>query len=429
MWRFGVVGYVGQIIEGGLNARQLGTAARYDANAIRPEVQGMADAGKTIPSAYRRVVNQLATALKVHPQASVNEHAKQMMKARRSKGDRMYGIAYKNEKPFSIKQSVVDLVNEAQDRGPEERAILIKTAANFFDVDGAGKPTRMLGTNPGDLKKFQARKETLDDAIGKAQRKGLNNRVRMLTDFKNSMLKAIDNSNDHYKRARDYYSGDISMQNAMEAGRLALNDRVDIGVNDFAALSAAEKRFFQFGFFDKARASLGGNEAGDKTLLFREDRTKEILNAIIPDDTRSWFNKVNELEGRMKQTDYAVRGNSKTAERLADDAKQNVETAIGFGAKMARGDLMGAAVEAARKVAGRFFGFRADVAENLAKMLTTMDKPALMELANRLDRQTRSRRGTNMVKTYLNSVSGKNAGAIGGVIGGQNARPAPQPIP
>jgi hypothetical protein len=187
-------------------------------------------------------------------------------------------------------------------------------------------------------------KRALDDQIGAAQRGGANQEARTLVGLKSSLVRELDaldatakagpNSvkpeGGAYARARAAYAGPSQLIDATEQGaqflRTAQAGTPDDVAKAVAAMSPDEKHAFRIGAVQALRDRL-------EALPTRADATKKLMDvpaleakvrAAFGDD--ALFSRyIEALKGeRAKFDSYAaIKGNSKTAERMAADADLN----------------------------------------------------------------------------------------------------------
>jgi hypothetical protein len=187
-------------------------------------------------------------------------------------------------------------------------------------------------------------KRALDDQIGTAQRGGANQEARTLVGLKSSLVRELDGldatakagpnsmkpEGGAYARARAAYAGPSQLIDATEQGaqflRTAQAGSADDVAKAVSAMSPDEKHAFRVGAVQALRDRL-------EALPTRADATKKLMDipaleakvrAAFADD--AMFSKyIESLKGeRAKFDSYAaIKGNSKTAERLAADADLN----------------------------------------------------------------------------------------------------------
>ena len=113
------------------------------------------------------------------------------------------------------------------------------------------------------------------------------------------------------------------------------------------------------------------------------------------------FEKLFQLESRMRKTRNVSTAGSQTAERAALDGEMNVNTGIAVASQLARGQIASGATTWIKDIVDKYLGMRSDVAESIARKLTTMDKPAMLRLADSLNRMSGTKNGMKVVSEVL----------------------------
>jgi len=296
------------------------------------------------------------------------------------------------------------------------------------------------------VKQFDAAKKSLDDMIEAAKRGGENNMARELTEFKDALLNrvheydgaGVPTKNDKYQKARDSWGSHAENREAIELGRAALRENSEVSVEQFKALNEAQKKLFRIGLREGVRNAAGGKTPGDDlTRLFQTRRVVDLLREAIPatpipksrklqpwskppafSDRPQRFGDVLAREQRMVQTKNTAIGNSATAQRHQDDAEfaSDALASILTGGR----SLLNYGLEAVGVGLQKAFGYRQDVALELAKRLTEADpaKQAIM-LAN-----LGKKMGPSKLAEFLNQI-GYSAGvaAVPASIAGSGKEP------
>ena len=212
-----------------------------------------------------------------------------------------------------------------------------------------------------------------------------------LTELKNQILDAVDsvpNVGAAYRSARNAFSSEMEMIDALKLGREVFNENADVAVDQIRSLTPAQQKMFRLGLlesFDVYGARRGRHQ--DVTAMFRTPRMQQILEEAIPrtetstgrvafgaafNDRPERFGGYIGNENRMTSTRDVVLGNSATAERLADDQALNSMQGL-LDRLRQQPTISGLAMRAAEKALDKLFGFRADTAASVARMLFTTD--------------------------------------------------------
>lgn len=170
------------------------------------------------------------------------------------------------------------------------------------------------------LQKLHYAKMDLDDKIGVAVRAGAKNRVRILTGLKKDLLQQIDDQVPAYKEARNLFSGQSSMIDAMDAGLGMFKSSVDDLKDSVSGMTASEKDLFKLGAVRAIKDKLD-------TVGETHDATKRLLNTrAVRDKLGLVFENVDNFvkrataESEFTRTRDVLAGGSPTAERLAGQA-------------------------------------------------------------------------------------------------------------
>jgi hypothetical protein len=256
---------------------------------------------------------------------------------------------------------------------------------------------RLIRTFRGstNIQRFDRNKRrALDDEIEKAMNAGDRYRAMRLTELKNDLVAAADsiqagNLGALYSRAREMFSSPMEARDAFRAGFGLWDEGSESGVQVFQRLAGeGHAKLARLGFL--TRFGLIGEKArsgADRLALFDSPRVRELLAHVIPrtetaagnvkagavfGDSPQRFGRYLDAEWRMIQTRAEVVGNSKTAQRLADDeAYQSLSTIAEIW--RASSNPITASAEIVSRLAERLFGMGADVSAEIARMLFTAD--------------------------------------------------------
>jgi hypothetical protein len=272
------------------------------------------------------------------------------------------------------------------------------------------------------LRSFDGAKRAIDSMIEKFQARGANSEVRLLTLFKNDLLKDVDAANPLYKTARDEFSSRAELLDAMKLGRKAFTGDVEVTGAAFKDMSNAEQKMFKIGMAQEAKKSMGNKRFGeDLALMYDRPNSQELFESVMSKGKFERHQVMSEGESRMAQTKNMVTGNSQTAEKLADQNDLNMVQTMGKA--IADKGLAGAAMSGLGDFIQRMFRMREAEAHLLAKDLFETD-PAKLKVT--LDR-VQSRYGVNARQRLQQQMSSYVAKPLRLVGAEQAGLSAPQP--
>jgi len=160
-----------------------------------------------------------------------------------------------------------------------------------------------------------------------------NEEVLTLVQLKNEFTDYIDQFNPDYKKARDFWSDETSILNAMDRGRnfeSEANKAFNEFRRDIASMTEGEKTALRLGMMQKMLQKIGGQAGGEEAIIpaaassarniLKNSDNLSIMRATFPgtEQGQNKFNKfVSNLKAEvdMRSTAMAVLGNSKTASR------------------------------------------------------------------------------------------------------------------
>lgn len=168
-------------------------------------------------------------------------------------------------------------------------------------------------------------KRGLDDLIESKMRAGAMGRTeaRALRQRLADMLGRVDDAVPDYKAARANFAGHSALMDAHEAGLNFLKETGDDLAAKWPTLSEGERDMYRRGALAAIEDKLKGRTDGlDATRLFRDDLMREKLRVILPSAEQAsafeqMVGRLHNMHGRAN----AILGNSKTAERLAQQSE------------------------------------------------------------------------------------------------------------
>jgi len=374
------------VADSGLSAR----------NPLAPLERGAEPAGQ-----YERVKDALTRSMTLKDKDfhEFGENAyrteQSMMAALKQRSDQLYGDARNASQNFNVSPVITPLIQRfANDAAaaPVGQASLIKKALRQFTTGNGNVVTSLDG--------FDKAKQAVDDMVEAARNNGNKNAARLLTDIKNKLIAAVDSVPDQqigekYKAARNYFSSQMEMKDAIDLGRKAFSENSDVVADQFAGLTEGQKKLFRLGLIESFEANMGRKKrSNDITQIFETPRVQDLLRDVIPRSEKSTatfadrperFGDFVANEKMMVKTGNKVLGNSATQERAMDDAKftrqglgQMIDGLKGSG-------LTGVALEAVSAVANKIFGMREDVSAEIARRLFTAKPQEREQILQRIE--------------------------------------------
>lgn len=291
-----------------------------------------------------------------------------------------------------------------------------------------------------DVNRFDASKQALDDMIESAD----GNLKRNLVMFKNELLdqvheydvKGNPTKNIPYQNARDAWGSRAENSEAIDLGRQALTANSEVSADQFKNLTKGQQKLFRIGLDEGLNNALGGSKPGtDVTQLFQTRRVRDLMNEVIPvpksasatfADRPERFGDIMAREQRMVQTRNETLGNSKTAQRGNDDEMFNNEAATTLFDRFKSMNVKDFILEEIANVGRQMFGYRTEVANELAKKLMMAGPAEQQAYLAQLQKQV----GPDRFKAFMdelqkrtNIVAGSGSEALS-----SHERPAEKPV-
>lgn len=255
-------------------------------------------------------------------------------------------------------------------------------------TDKAGEP--IVGKVPN-MRLLDSAKRGLDEILEGYRDKTtgrlvLDQRGRAIDQVRQAFVGELDRLNPSYKAARASWSGPSQSIDAMKQGADIFNRKPEEIAETVKRLSPNDREFYKLGVADKlreriAKTGMGGDEA--KKIIGNE-WTKAQLRPIF--DSQAEFDKfiqAAEMESKMFDTAFRLKGGSHTAERLAADQAFGADVeAAGHGVGAAHNALSGRFISAAREMwrMRQALGWRKNQAMN-AEIAKLLFDPALTQSA------------------------------------------------
>lgn len=301
----------------------------------------------------------------------------------------LYKQAYDTPIPFT--QSLEDILHtpagkraliKAQEKMANSQSEFRQMFANVAD-DGTVKITRVPDTQGWDYIK-----RALDDEIGQLRRAGVKDDARILTNLKNRMLDEIDQANPAFAQARKVWSGQASMDDALELGREALEQSPEATRRLLAKMSEADKQAYRIGVADALRKKIGKTDFTHNALLkffSSRDAVANLRAAFASDEQFAAFRKAMFSEARKRSTYNVVTGNSSTAKQMADMMESG---GLRDGVDFAQNAITSGPVSATLRWIGSRMkmlgGFTPEVADQVARKLMATDPATVKKITTEL---------------------------------------------
>lgn len=404
-------GEAGDFTRNALEARQRGPRNPYAPQAGEPVGQAS------------NVLETIERSLQIRSQESAQRVQARIDREMREQGNKLYKAAIDNSEPFDLTNVLSGLAVKVADYPP--RSEFRRQLQRAIDLFAPGR-------RPGDrfpvdnIRRYDAAKKALDGMIESAQSSGNRGLARELTQFKQALddvvfgiTRAEDGTagnitrNADYRRARDAWGNSASDLEAIDMGRRALRENSDVSVAAFRELTPRQQQLFRVGFLENARNSLGPRRSGDDaTRAFTTLRAQELMSAIIPTtrgvfaDRPARFGEMMQRQNRMTQTRNEALGNSKTAQRVQDDAALAGDTLSTMYNRFRQSpSLMNLGFEAVATVIQRVFAYRQDVALAMARRLLTTDREQQNQILRAIAARSRDREGLATFAQFLDRMA------------------------
>jgi hypothetical protein len=409
-------------------------------NPLAPLARDAAPAGQ-----YERVKDALTRSMtledkdfhKFGENAYRTEQA--MMASLKTEADKLYGEARTAAQNFNVQPVIRPVVEKYADELlglPIGEATLVKRALRQFTTGNGQLVTSLEG--------FDKAKRVVDGLIGRARTSGDKNSERLLTQIKNDMIAAVDAApgyGDKYKAARNYFSSQMEMKDAIDLGRQAFKENSDVVADQFRGLTEGQQKLFRLGLIESFEANIGRKKrTNDVTQIFETPRVQDLLRVVVP-RTETATGRVKkgavyadrperlaDLVGNEKTmvlSNNKILGNSATAGRQMDDAKF---TRQGLGQMITNlrtgGGITGVVLEGAATGLNKIFGMREDVAAEVARRLFTANPQQIEAILQRLERASPQKAA--MFYEFLSRVSAGTGAAIAGQTGQAAANTEPK---
>lgn len=318
--------------------------------------------------------------------------------------------------PKRIQGSVVNAANDLmQMEGVQSQQIMARIAD-----DGSVTFERLP-----DVRQWDYIKRGIDKIIegqeGQAASGGMSQFGRVLSQVKNDLLDTLDKAVPEFKMARKVYSDDLSVKNALEQGRKAINTDPELITKALQGLDTAAKQMYRAGF---ARALVSdqvgkvryGNDAINRVWNTpnQQKRLKAVFGSKAEFDRFAKFAKGEQMMGDTWRT---ASGNSTSVQQINDlmDAGNPV---VEMATQAATNGVRQALVSAVMRWGRTLGGLTESRANQIAEML--MSKGITPELQQAIQRKELTDAQKAMLSRLINPAA--VLGAANAPIGSQQTR-------
>ncbi|MFG1389088.1 hypothetical protein [Xanthobacter versatilis] len=389
--------------------RLLSVAARNPSDARQMVVNALENrqAGQG-----RRVASALSDAFAAPDTAAQRVAA--LTERRNAAADMGYGAAREGAGAVDVTPAIAS-IDETLQPGITR---LANPQANIADdsVEGALRRARALLTdgrsNVSDFSVALRAKQELDDMIGQATRAGANNRARLLIAARNQLDQSLEAASPGYADARNAFRQGSQEINAVDAGRAAaMRGRPEDTIPAFQAMAPGEQAAFRAGYVDPLIEGVQSAAVGvNKVRPLLNDATAAEFPAFAAPGQADQLARRLARERTMFETRAEALGNSKTAQRLADDA-DFAKFEPGIIATFLRGKPLDAAIQAVTRALNEARGMPPAVVERVAATLLETRPDVARRL---LQNASLSRRMSDNTRAVANVIGTSLGAAIGG---------------
>lgn len=344
----------------------------------------------------------------------------------KAEADELYGQARKLAEGYDLRSKLQPIIDDVLAQAADEPQAVghaIRTFVRQFTTK-AGEPV-------SDLNRFQKAKEFGDGLIQKwmTAPEGRNRYVGgRLDQIQKQFLKAVDDIQDNgigaaYQAARNAYASERELLDAYTLGKEFWKEEADVAVDVFRALATeGERKMARLGFWEGAKQKMAvKGRTHDSTQMFQTPRSQEVLEALIPRSRTEGavfanrperFGEYLTAEQKMIQTRNQTLGGSPTQQRIADDAAlddmQSFLEAAKRGAQTS-GSITGFVLNVLETALSKAFGFRADTAAAIARMLYSANPQERARLLARIEMRMEPGRAAQFAR-IVNEISRAGAG-------------------
>ncbi len=264
-------------------------------------------------------------------------------------------------------------------------------------------------------------KRALDDTAKELARKGRTGEAQVAGDLAKQLRTELDLHVPSYGKARAGAAAFFGAEDALTAGTNFITKQ---GADDFHGaakalgnMSTAEKKLFAEGAATTLVTRLRNNPNLIDTIFLKSPAAKQRIELALGRGAAAKLEAVLRVEHLMGLTKYAVKGNSKTVQRLVGQ----LGFAGGVGAYSSGGDiydpstwLTGALTFGALR-GGRVITARAEanVAREVAKLLASQNPQVVKQAIDRVSRSPRLMNALRIGEGHFSRVLAPVAGQVG----------------
>jgi hypothetical protein len=338
-----------------------------------------------------------------------------------------------NEYPIQWNDKIEQIVNDPVGKSALNKGIEIQRLEALagdpsfnprdFSIAGfneAAAAPDVLAAGPN-MRSLDAVKKGLDQILEGYRdpttgRLALDEYGRAVDQVRRTLIEQLDQANPIYKQARAAYAGPASEREAIGLGQQAASrGRAADNIDLFNTMNDPRRQAFRVGYADTLNTGIErGAEGVNATRRLTSGKYRDELPAFSLDQGPLRPGEAPEMQKRLarEQTMFETRrqatGGSQTAENLADQAENQVDTRV-F-ASLLKGDVVGAG-KAAFMGAGNVLGGNTPaVRTSLAEMLLSREPQAVKGLLSRLEEEqakklSKELRRTNIGRGLLTGAS------------------------
>ena len=252
-----------------------------------------------------------------------------------------YAVANQNAQPFNLRPALRQARKSAFESAGDIRAGLEKAVDLFFEPVMMGSRVRKLGQPIGDMKRFQASREALDQMIETSFKDGKPTRLtRKLTQLRQSVNNVVRNANPDMAAADDMFSGAKSSQSIMKQGQeltTRLGAKTADALKGFDKLNPDQKDLYRLSFLQKLDNMVANPRDGAGLAnQFQSESVRKVIRRLFspdkrlsPKENKAIRSRGEELIKRLREeatttktlNEVTGRGNSPTAPWQQDMGK------------------------------------------------------------------------------------------------------------
>jgi hypothetical protein len=240
--------------------------------------------------------------------------------------------------------------------------------------------------------------------------------TRELTNVQRRLLEAMDQASPSYRQARNIFSGDMRMRDALESGREFFKEDPEVIRNMVRRMNPAELAQYKDGAFRAIRDKLGTDDmASVYDKLFKGQVVRDKLRAVFGNDAAfNDFQRFMLNERLLTGTRRAAQGNSTTVQQGHDvnDAGMDAAAAVQFGQQVASGNVVGATISAIGRVVSKLGGWNEESAAATARLLLSADPAVQAQVLAQLGQQ-RTNAGTGVLPLIQRFMAIEGAAGAG----------------